>query len=383
MALRRRVAWAFCGALVAIVALAFVQSSGASASTTPKPTELYEIPSMRTQNSDTYMLDNGQVAWHVYATDVNYQETDGSFQPIANQITDNIGDAPYLLTNTANRWHALFAPRLAQDGAVRLSWGKYSLSFSMPAATGSAVSKANCLSNSSLEADQTLAADNRCVVYRNVLPSVDVAYTVLASALKEDLILRSNAAPATFVFKVSTANVTLLQKDGTVSFVDDTGAPVFSQVPLVAESANGKTGEVKASMVADGSGYSVELSVDKAFLNDPATLYPIVVDPTYWVSGSSYTWDTWCYDADPSYKGYLSTYLRTGKDTTYGRRRSYIRHRASERVTGSQRESRTRNSTYTFTQRVQMPCLWKPISLHTPPPTVIGNPIRSIGAINP
>lgn len=92
------------------------------------------------------------------------------------------------------------------------------------------------------------------------------------------------------------------------------------------EDANGKYSEnIKYNIVKSDSGYNLIMTVDKTFLDSPDTFYPVVIDPTFITSGSSYTSDTYVCSEYPTTPYYTNTRLRTGKDDPYGIRRTYIR----------------------------------------------------------
>lgn len=99
---------------------------------------------------------------------------------------------------------------------------------------------------------------------------------------------------------------------------------VFNLSNLYMIDANGRCSEPLDWQYIDSSeGYLLSVNLDDAFLIDPLTEYPVVVDPT--IQGPSVTFDAFASSTHPSTPYYLSSYVRTGKDTTYGKRRTFIK----------------------------------------------------------
>ena len=290
-----------------------------------------EILSLRTENSQTYQLANGQYRCDVYANDVFYRDESGKLVAIDNTLTEAVAGPGYRFTNIANQWHASFASTLGDATAIKLDKDGATLTFGLLEAKSTAVvSRAGVLAQSQLDVDQEVATDGRAVVYRDVLEGVDVAYTVLTSALKEDLILRDKTAPSTFTFALTLENLKPLVDGGNISFVDSTGKEVLSVLPAYMDDARGKHSEkVTYSLERTSTGYNLIVSADPSFLSAPDTVYPVVIDPSFDTTGSAYTFDTWISEEYPDTHYYLSTYLRTGNDgpSSYGIRRSYVRFR--------------------------------------------------------
>ena len=80
------------------------------------------------------------------------------------------------------------------------------------------------------------------------------------------------------------------------------------------------------------------MTVDEAYLSDPERAYPVYVDPTYMVTGGSVTFDTFIAKGSPGSNynsGNNMLSLRTGKDTSYGVRRTLIKFTLPTGISGS------------------------------------------------
>ena len=294
------------------------------------PQKKTEVLSRRTVYSKTYRLSDGSYQFVSRAEPIHYKDSSGAYVEINNAITDAVRQAGYKYTNTANQWYAHFSEKLDNIDAVTLTSGEYTVSFSLMEKTGTTgVVKATTLADSKAALSayhQKLSADNRAVVYRDVAENVDIAYTVQADALKEDIILNSKLAPSVYKFRLATNGLTIKETDSTISLCTATGEEVFSFAPLYMEDANGKRSEkVSLTYTLAKNGYELTVSADTEFLNAKDTVYPVVIDPTAMITGSSRTNDT-CVDQQyPTSNYYLAESLWTGGKQGTNAMRTYIK----------------------------------------------------------
>jgi hypothetical protein len=303
-----------------------------AAETTPQ--RVNEISSLRTENSRTYLLDNGQYQVDVYASDIYYRDSSDSLREISNKLVVADSESGYKYTNEANSWRSSFKDDLSSKDAVSISQGNYSISFSILGTEAKTVAAlSDTLKSSESELDRAFAEDNRVIMYKGVFPSTDIAYTTFNSCLKEDIILRDITAPSEFTFDVTLKGLTLSEDNDGVCFIDNQDDVVFRTMPLFMEDAKGKRSEsVKYNIVKTFEGYRITISADEAFLNDPSTVFPVVIDPSYATKGSSNTADTFVSSGRSTENFQVSNYLRVGNcpqadagKPVFGVCRSYVR----------------------------------------------------------
>ena len=286
-------------------------------------TEKTEIVSRRTVYGKTYQLSDGSYQFVSHAEPIHYKNSSGAYVEINNAITDAVRQDGYKYTNTANQWNAHFSEKLDDSNAVMLTSGKYSISFSLMEKAGTVgVVKATTLADSKAALSayyQKLSADNRAVLYQNVAENVDIAYTVQANTLKEDIILNSKLAPSTYKFRLTANGLTIKEMDGAISLCTADGEEVFSFASLYMEDANGKRSEnVFMTYTSVKNGYELTVSADTAFLNAKDTVFPVVIDPSVVVSGADYTMDTFVSEKYPNFNYGTSESLWTGyRDSAY------------------------------------------------------------------
>ena len=298
---------------------------------------LFEVEELREKNSKTYQLSNGDYQYVGYAEDIHYEDTNGKLKEIDNSITDKQTKEGYVYSNTANAWHTYFGEDLSKKDAVILEKDDYKVGLSLvDAQSQSKATNSSVLDKSESALDEILANDNRVVVYKNVLNNVDVAYTVRTNGLKEDIILRDASAPNFFEFDVTVKGLSILEKEGMVTFVNSKDENVFQLAPMYMEDANGKHSEkVEYTLEKSENGYRIAILADADFLASPDTQYPVIIDPSVMISGSSNTFDTCVDEQYPTSNYYLSENLWTGGKTGTNTMRTYMRFNLPANIPGS------------------------------------------------
>ncbi len=126
--------------------------------------------------------------------------------------------------------------------------------------------------------------------YKDVTPGADVTVQATRTGFEENVVLKSPpAAGYTVTIPVSATGLKAKQsKDGSVIFTDAAGkpagtipAPVMWDATVDAKSLeHPHRAPVKMAMVQSGNTVNLTLTPDAKFLADPATTYPVTVDPS-------------------------------------------------------------------------------------------------------
>lgn len=142
------------------------------------------------------------------------------------------------------------------------------------------------------------------VVLREVLPAVDVEVTSLPDGVREDLILTSRSAPRTMLFPLTLSGVTAsISPEGHVLFTDPAGTvvghtPKAWMYDSLTDPQRQLDGASSAGadfrIVAHQGGQALELTLDGVWLDDPARVFPVRVDPSYlWYQPEAQADDTY------------------------------------------------------------------------------------------
>lgn len=176
---------------------------------------------------------------------------------------------------------------------VRLVKGTWSLSFRMEGAEGTKG-----------------VVDNRTIRYPGVNPGVDLEEVATGDGVKEQIVLTQRlpaGAEPRWRFPLTLQGLTpRTAADGTIAFVDATGATAVAVPPGWAfdSSAAMTTGApasapVGVTLVGTAGAYALDVSVDAAWLGDPARVYPVRIDPTLDAGRQSGHWDAFASSACP------------------------------------------------------------------------------------
>lgn len=124
--------------------------------------------------------------------------------------------------------------------------------------------------------------EGESVVYRNILPQVDLLFTLADDGFKESLVIRKLLGEPVYRFRLDLAGVTPEVKGGEVFFRDaSTGRPVFYlPAPFMTDATGAISTDVAVSVEPDGAGYLLTLRPSRAWLSDRARAYPVSIDPS-------------------------------------------------------------------------------------------------------
>jgi hypothetical protein len=258
-----------------------------------------EVVEARTETTRTYETEiPGVFATVVSAAPINFEEN-GEWVPIdASLVPTEDG-----FENAANEVQIEVADSADAETVAELSLPGASVGFGIEDA----------------EATEPAVGDDT-VTYQDVVDGADVELQSLPSGLKETIVLDSAAAPTVYSFPLTMAGVTpRLTEGGAVEFVDGGGAVKFVIPPgYMEDSSLSAAGTPALSQgvsyaLVDG-GHTLEVTLDQAWLTDPARVFPVMVDPT--VNVYSNADDTFVANVGSTDRsGYYN--LKAGYDGTY------------------------------------------------------------------
>ncbi|MCH5324584.1 MAG: Ig-like domain-containing protein [Eubacterium sp.] len=134
-------------------------------------------------------------------------------------------------------------------------------------------------------------SEENSVYYQNVFDTnTDIEYTFTYDGVKEDIILKKYNGTNTFEFVVYTGGLTLYEDKGTLLLADANGdvqASLGEVIVYSADNKNNTMGEFIVEEQTADSVYTVTVTVDKRYLTDPNTAYPVTIDPSITLTSSS------------------------------------------------------------------------------------------------
>lgn len=121
------------------------------------------------------------------------------------------------------------------------------------------------------------------VLYSDVFDSsTDIEYTYTYSGVKENIILESYNGKNSFDYEVTTGGLTLYEDKGTLLLADENGevkSTLGEVIVFSADNKNNTFGKYTIKELEKNSRYKVTVSVDREYLTDPKTKYPVKIDP--------------------------------------------------------------------------------------------------------
>ena len=126
-----------------------------------------------------------------------------------------------------------------------------------------------------------IVIDN-AVLYNNVFDGIDYQYTVLGSALKEDIVLNKQVDQNEFRFEIKTGGLNIKEKNGAVIlYSKDENAPVFTLTAPEMSDASGEVSlDVKLSLSKEKGKNIVTVTANKEWLLAEERAYPVRIDPS-------------------------------------------------------------------------------------------------------
>ncbi len=303
-----------------------------------------EMVLKRTEHSRVYDNGDGTYVYQSSLSRMNYFDAKSKqFQPVDSTLSATTKDSKAVFKNTADAY-TLTLPSTSGSGdwvSIESTRGSLSYRPSVGATSSSAPPASSSLGS--------LAGTTKDTVnYTGVFgAAADLSYVSSSDGLKESIVLPRYTAATTFGFDLVTTNlIPALQGDGSISFVSvDTTVPAFRiPAPTMTDSLVNEADEpafsskVHYDLSKTAAGWHFDVVADKAWLSDPARVYPVRIDPTviyqnygtYQANGYTAASDTFVSDAAPntnydaSYDSGYGYQLKTGYYSGSGNNRTFI-----------------------------------------------------------
>lgn len=250
-------------------------------STSPRPNEVREVaaPSgftgfdpktsredagRRQSHSRTFDNADGTSTTEFSQSPVNYRRDDGSWHPVdTSLVTDGDG-----WRNAADQVETRFGATASESPFVRLRLSAdHELAFGL-AGTNAAHAR----------------VQGSRITYPGVAHHTDLSIDVVPGGVKETLVLASPDAPHRWLFPLRLTGLTATVQDGQVQLLDRDGKvkaviPAGFMTDGHPENPSTSYG-VRYEIVNHAGGPALRMSLDEAWLRDPARTYPVLVDPT-------------------------------------------------------------------------------------------------------
>lgn len=296
---------------------------------------LAEQISLRSRNIKHFQISEGAYIAAVYGEPVHYQDDGGDWEEINNALTavslpaaalaagtgpadvDAPGVVPYW-ENADNPFKVRMPETISPQTPVSVTYQGYTLAFCMQEAVqaDAEIAPVRAVAQEQRATLRTDAADageegdwerrdqllqeaamllpeqKSSATYADVQPSTDITYEISGQKLKESFIFHTPPVRQSWSFRLHyTGLVSVVQPFGAVHFYaqgQEDEEPVFIiEAPYMADAGDSLSMDVAVSVTPAQGGCVYTITPDAAWLNDPARVYPVVLDPTVTTSTAS------------------------------------------------------------------------------------------------
>ena len=365
---------------------------------------LREVPEKRERYTKHFQMNEKGMAAAVYSVPIHYEE-DGTWKEIDNRLESAVKDGKSVYQNRASQVHVSFAEQAGDEALVSveragrcLSWRlETEPSVSVQAAAqqtdgmgaeagalkpagrfrvltepefpkfpeelkkeakeqpaevsdGAESGEQIQLHAGTTQEDETQISEMMCVphlasegMYEDILPDVDLHYTIEGERIKENIRLKTReAAGLPLKFHFTHAGMVMKKEaDGSLALYDTEEAgvrktdencePVYTLAKPYMYDQNGEISQAaEFGLETEGGESFVSMILDAAWLQDEQRAYPVVIDPRTETSKSSaniedtyiFPGTTNCDDAESAYA--FGSFL-VGKATGNGNNRALLR----------------------------------------------------------
>ncbi|HZQ29305.1 MAG TPA: PA14 domain-containing protein, partial [Acidimicrobiales bacterium] len=249
----------------------------------------------RDARSTTYDNHDGTSTVVLHNSPVNWRDQFGAWRPIDGTLAPAANGR---VENVSGPVRASFSGATDTGDVAHLSADGWSLGFRL---AGQRAGKVGARAGSSVR-------------YSDVVPGIDLVEQVGTHGMKEFVVLNRPlpaGTPTSWRFPLSLTGLTpRTTADGSIAFADASGNDVLTMPQGYAEDSAGDPTQaprprttVKVTLVhPTASTSAVDVSIDGTWLNDPARVYPVSIDPSVVFYGGlqSGHWDSFVSQSQPT-----------------------------------------------------------------------------------
>ena len=242
-----------------------------------------EIISLREENIKQIKLPDGSFQAVVYGNPVHRLSSDGNWEEIDNTLTEKDG----MVKTNDSRFS--FEKQLPDTGHIyQILDGNYSISVSFPDAKEGIVAiidnpDPDIGGKTKLERLTEVETLSSSVTYSNVLPGIDLRYTLVSNDTKEDIIVKEPCESYSYSFEIATDGLSVRCENGKIIFGDIlTSKDVYYiPVPFMYDDIGEVSYEVFYSLEELQQGiYRLTITADEKWINSTERRFPVIIDPS-------------------------------------------------------------------------------------------------------
>lgn len=322
-----------------------------------------ELPEFENETTVAFLNNDGSSTYYIFDIPVKYKNKEGKYEYIDNSLVDvketSKQEKGFKYKTKSNNISVYFPEDIVSDKNVRLEnednsfYVEFKPDFDIRTeadktsgmqykAQGDQVGELK-LSEERKSRKKKKGDKKDSVSYKKSLgDNVDIQYTTVWNGVKEDIILNQYTGQNTFDFILYTNGIPEVQTDNAVIIKDkETGEcrsfinRFFATDSFTGDRIEGDghdTLEITTEITpieGKEDAYKLRIVIDKSFLENTNTIYPVIIDPTVTINpqndqGVWRQWDAQVASKYPTTLYHLYQDNRVGYWTSYGTVRSYI-----------------------------------------------------------
>lgn len=237
-----------------------------------------EDSEQRTENSKTFLLDDGTKMFVDYGEPVHYKNSKNEWVDYDNTLVNSDDNSTY--SNKESDVNVSLSKNTSSDSLVSVENDKHEISWNYDDANKSNIVVQNGKTNDDKN-DTTLDNITSNAEYKNIYNNVDLQCNVTTKGVKENIVLNSPNAKNEYVISYNIRKLTpKLKDDNTIDLYNGKNIVYTISAPYMVD-ANQKYSENISLEILNHKDdtMQVKLTADKDFLLSSDIKYPVTIDP--------------------------------------------------------------------------------------------------------
>ncbi len=237
-----------------------------------------EDSEQRTENSKTFLLDDGTKMFVDYGEPVHYKNSKNEWVDYDNTLVNSDDNSTY--SNKESDVNVSLSKNTSSDSLVSVENDKHEISWNYDDANKSNIVVQNGKTNDDKN-DTTLDNITSNAEYKNIYNNVDLQCNVTTKGVKENIVLNSPNAKNEYVISYNIGKLTpKLKDDNTIDLYNGKNIVYTISAPYMVD-ANQKYSENISLEILNHKDdtMQVKLIADKDFLLSSDIKYPVTIDP--------------------------------------------------------------------------------------------------------
>ncbi|MEG0664467.1 MAG: hypothetical protein RR483_05155, partial [Clostridia bacterium] len=252
-----------------------------------KPYIMFEDEEKRTETEKHFKMSDGSYKIAMYEEPVHYLDENNIWQNIDNTLIiddENKADNEKEYTISANDSNIKINKQASENKVATIEKSGYEISWRYIASQNSTSEIVdNRAPKTGDEAFTELENINKEIWYRNVYENVDLQYIIKSTGIKENIILKNQAAKKSYDIEYSIEGLIAKQIDNNLIYIKQSNENIIYTLsaPYMTDASGAVCEDVTITILSQENGkIVVRVNINEQWVNSRDRVFPIVVDPT-------------------------------------------------------------------------------------------------------